>query len=231
MTSKEDLARAVKHIEQAQGFVNVVIANAGYSGPSLQGLRPNASLSELQDHLWNWDSAQLTNVFEVNNIGVLNTTTAFLKLLEAGNKAGNVTQKSQVIATGSAGAYNRVPVGGYAYGGSKAGLIHMMKSFATGLVPYDIRANVIAPGCKCTLKRPVRRQLTSAVYPSEMTENLMKVNDEKGWPKDVVPAQRAGDAQDMTGAVLFLVSRAGAYINGNVLLSDGGRLGVVPSSY
>lgn len=59
----------------------------------------------------------------------------------------------------------------------------------------------------------------------------MKVNDEKGWPKDVVPAQRAGDAQDMTGAVLFLVSRAGAYVNGNVLLSDGGRLGVVPSSY
>lgn len=148
MTSKEDLDRAVKHIEQAQGFVNVVIANAGYSGPSLQGLRPNASLSELQDHLWSWDSAQLTNVFEVNNIGVLNTITAFLKLLEAGNKANNVTQKSQVIATGSAGAFNRVPVGGYAYGSSKAGLIHMMKSFATGLVPYVIRANVIAPGCK-----------------------------------------------------------------------------------
>lgn len=59
----------------------------------------------------------------------------------------------------------------------------------------------------------------------------MKVNDEKGWPKSVIPEQRAGDAQDMTGAVLFLVSRAGAYINGNVLLSDGGRLGVVPSSY
>lgn len=148
MTSKEDLARAVKHIEQVQGYVNVLIANAGFSGPSLQVLRPNASLSELQDHIWSWDSQQITNVFEVNNVGVLNTITAFLKLLEAGNKAKNVTQKSQIIATGSAGAFNRVPVGGYAYGSSKAGLIHMMKSFATGLVPYDIRANVIAPGCK-----------------------------------------------------------------------------------
>lgn len=59
----------------------------------------------------------------------------------------------------------------------------------------------------------------------------MKINDEKGWPKDVVPEQRAGNSQDITGAVLFLVSRAGSYINGNVLLSDGGRLGVVPSSY
>lgn len=153
VTSKEDLARAAKQIEQAQGFVNVVIANSGYSGPSLQGLQPNASLAELQNHLWSWDSAQLTNVFEVNNIGVLNTITAFLLLLEAGNKAKNVTQKSQVIATGSAGAYNRVPVGGYAYGSSKAGLIHMMKSFATGLVPYNIRANVIAPGCECPLAR------------------------------------------------------------------------------
>lgn len=73
--------------------------------------------------------------------------------------------------------------------------------------------------------------LMLSVYPSEMTENVMKINEEKGWSKDVVPEQRPGDAQDMTGAVLFLVSRAGAYVNGNVLLSDGGRLGVVPSSY
>lgn len=148
MTDKEDLARAVKHIEQKQGFINVLIANAGYSGPNLQGLRPNASLSELQEHMLSWDSQQLTNVFEINNVGVLNTIIAFLQLLEAGNKAKNVTQKSQIIATGSAGAYNRVPFGGYAYGSSKAGLIHMIKSFATGLVPHDIRANVIAPGCK-----------------------------------------------------------------------------------
>lgn len=40
-----------------------------------------------------------------------------------------------------------------------------------------------------------------------------------------------GDAQDMAGTVLYLVSRAGAYLNGNVTVLDGGRLGTFPSTY
>jgi len=31
--------------------------------------------------------------------------------------------------------------------------------------------------------------------------------------------------------ILWLCGRAGAYLNGNVVLTDGGRLGVMPSSY
>ena len=53
------------------------------------------------------------------------------------------------------------------------------------------------------------------------------------WAKDnkFIPEQRLGDSEDMSGAILYLVSRAGAYLNGNVLVPDGGRLGVIPSSY
>ena len=57
-------------------------------------------------------------------------------------------QKSQVIATSSIGAYNRSPLAGYAYGTSKAAVVHLLKQFSTALVPYDIRSNIIAPGCK-----------------------------------------------------------------------------------
>ena len=48
---------------------------------------------------------------------------------------------------------------------------------------------------------------------------------------DSIPEKRAGDELDATGAVLFLASRAGAYVNGNVLILDGGRLGMMPSTY
>lgn len=37
--------------------------------------------------------------------------------------------------------------------------------------------------------------------------------------------------KDMAGAIIFLASRAGAYVNGAVWMVDGGRIGCVPSSY
>ncbi|XXH01864.1 T-complex protein 1 subunit zeta [Hypoxylon texense] len=215
VTSKEDLERAVAEIKSAVGYVNVVVANSGILGPSLQGITPETSLSDLRSQLLGWDTTAFTNTYAVNTTGVFNTIAAFLELLDEGNKRGNLKQKSQVIATSSIGAYNRVPFAGYAYGSSKAAVIHMMKQFATGLVPYGIRANVIAPG----------------FYPSEMTEDLKNQHEGKELAKNFVPAQRFGDEEDMSGAILFLVSRAGAYINGNVLVTDGGRLSVLPSSY
>ncbi|KAK7226902.1 hypothetical protein V2G26_014905 [Clonostachys chloroleuca] len=203
------------HIKTAHGYVNLVIANAGIGGPSIKTLKPNASLEEFENHLWGWTAEEFTETFAANTTGAFNTVAAFLQLLGEGNKKGNVTQKSQVIATSSIGAFNRSLTQGYAYGGSKAAVVHIFKQLATTLVPYDIRSNIIAPG----------------FYPSEMTATVIAEREKQGWPKSIIPEQRAGDAQDIAGAVLFLVSRAGAYINGNVLITDGGRLSVVPATY
>lgn len=48
--------------------------------------------------------------------------------------------------------------------------------------------------------------------------------------KSVVPVGRMGDELDMAGQILYLVSRAGAYLNGNTIVADGGRLGRFPST-
>lgn len=45
----------------------------------------------------------------------------------------------------------------------------------------------------------------------------------------VVPLGRMGDDADMAGQILYLASRAGAYLNGNTIVVDGGRLGTFPS--
>lgn len=48
--------------------------------------------------------------------------------------------------------------------------------------------------------------------------------------RSAVPLGRMGDEQDMAGQILYLASRAGAYLNGNTILVDGGRLGNFPST-
>ena len=109
----------------------------------------------------------------------------------------------------------------------------MMKQLATALVPYDIRSNMIAPGStRFRFLFETRGMLILLVYPSEMSEGpILDAILKTGVPKSVIPMQRLGSAEDMAGAILFLTSRAGGYLNGNVLISDGGRLGVLPSSY
>lgn len=69
----------------------------------------------------------------------------------AGNKHGNVEQKSQVVATSSIGGFNKQNTGGYAYGQSKAACTHLVKQLAIALPQWDIRANVICPGCELPL--------------------------------------------------------------------------------
>ncbi|KAI1103729.1 NAD(P)-binding protein [Jackrogersella minutella] len=215
VTSKVDLERAVAEIKSAVGYVNVVIANSGTSGPNVTKTPSEPSLTEFRNQLLGLDTLAFTKTYDVNATGVFNTIVAFLELLDEGNKRSNLKQRSQIIATASIGAYNRVPLAGYAYGPSKAAVIHMMKEFATSLVPYGIRSNILAPG----------------FYLSDMTADLERNFPPKDWPKSFVPEQRFGDAEDFAGNILFLVSRAGAYINGNVLVTDGGRLSVLPSAY
>ena len=45
------------------------------------------------------------------------------------------------------------------------------------------------------------------------------------------PAERTGSEQDFAGLILFLASPAGAYLNGDAMLTDGGRLAQLPSTY
>jgi len=216
VTSKEDLSKVVEYVTKADGFINVLIANSGITGPSLEGLNPTSTLLEIQEFLWKSDIDDFTHTYRVNTSAVFYSVIAFLGLLDAGNKKGNVEQKSQVIATSSIGGFNRMPLAGYAYGTSKAAVTHLMKQFSTALAPHGIRSNIIAPG----------------FYPSEMASGpLDRAFPDGVLPKAFVPAQRVGTIEDMAGTILYLTSRAGAYLNGNVVVTDGGRLSVVPATY
>lgn len=92
------------------------------------------------------------------------------------------------------------------YGISKAAIIHMTKMLAVEWAEYGIRVNAVAPG---TVETPSRA--TTLANPDKRQTILNRV-----------PLHRFGTAEEMAGAVRYLVSPAAAYITGQTLLLDGG---------
>lgn len=94
--------------------------------------------------------------------------------------------------------------GQVAYSASKAGMIGVTKSFAKELAAKNVRSNAICPG----------------FIQTDMTDAL----DEK--VKDTylssVPLNRFGQTDEVSNLVCFLLSKASAYITGEVIKIDGG---------
>ena len=112
---------------------------------------------------------------------------------------------------------------------------HLIKMLSLHLGPHKIRANALAPGCKLPLHSwtPFRLRKLQ-VFPSEISAPLLDGKDgtkEGSFPSSFIPAERTGDEQDISGTILYLASRAGAYLNGNILVIDGGRMSVLNSAY
>lgn len=61
------------------------------------------------------------------------------------------------------------------------------------------------------------------MFPSELASSLISNSkadprEEGSFDKTYIPAERTGDEEDMAGTLLYIASRAGAYLNGNVLM-------------
>lgn len=72
------------------------------------------------------------------------------------------------------------------------------------------------------------------VFPTDLTASLIhgkNPTEEGAYPVEQIPAERAGLPEDIQGPLLYLASRAGAYCNGNCVITDGGKLSMTPATY
>ncbi|PVH94999.1 3-oxoacyl-reductase [Periconia macrospinosa] len=228
VTDLSSLLQLSQTIESQIGYVNLVVANAGAMGPRPLKAPPGSTtpptLAEYRAHALQAPMEDFTQTYAVNNTAVHYTALAFLNLLDAGNKFQNMGAdwRSQIIATSSIGGFSRLPGASFAYNSSKAAVTHMMKMMATAFVPYGIRCNVLAPG----------------IFPSDITTGIFANSaaaggegEVKRFPREMIPAERAGTEEDIAGAILWMVGNAGCYLNGSVVVVDGGRLGTLTSTY
>jgi NAD(P)-dependent dehydrogenase (short-subunit alcohol dehydrogenase family) len=95
-----------------------------------------------------------------------------------------------------------------AYAATKAGIVGFTKAYCDELAARNIQVNAIAPGY-------FKTAITEATRADPATDRRIVEH---------IPAARWGETADLMGAIVFLASRAADYVNGHVLVVDGGYL-------
>jgi 2-dehydro-3-deoxy-D-gluconate 5-dehydrogenase len=92
------------------------------------------------------------------------------------------------------------------YAASKGSVAQITKALANEWAQHNINVNAIAPGYMAT-------------------NNTQKLREDAGRYQAIserIPANRWGTPEDLKGTVVFLASKASDYVNGHVLVVDGG---------
>lgn len=121
--------------------------------------------------------------------------------VDKGGPAGAIINMSSVNAVFAIA--NQVP-----YSVSKGGVNQLTRVMALALAPHGIRVNAIGPG-------------------SIMTEMLTNVNNDeeaRGRILSRTPLGRIGEPSEIASIAAFLASDDAAYVTGQTIYADGGRL-------
>jgi 3-oxoacyl-[acyl-carrier protein] reductase len=135
-------------------------------------------------------------VIDTNLSGAFYVCRAFLPELVA-NRWGRILFVSSIIAGGATGQV--------AYAASKAGLIGMATSLAKEYGPKGITTNVVAP----------------AYFATDMTRDSMS-EGLVDYANKFCPLRRLGDLDELAKTMLFLLSDAAGYVNGETVRVSGG---------
>ncbi|MEA2683149.1 MAG: hypothetical protein QOK05_1477 [Chloroflexota bacterium] len=142
-------------------------------------------------------------VIDTNVKGVFFTTSVLLPMLRA---AATADDPARVINIGSVDGIS-VPVHeSFPYSASKAAVHMLTRHLARRLAAENINVNAIAPG----------------LFPSKMTAFMFESPEMEVALLERIPTGRAGTQEDIAGTVIYLSSRAGAYLTGAVIPVSGG---------
>ena len=140
----------------------------------------------------------LRDVLDLNVLGALLCARAAIPRISTkqGGRGGAIVLVSSAAATlGSAGEY-------VWYAASKGAIDSMTIGLARELAGDGIRVNAVAPGL-----------IATGIHAAGRLERLAPA----------VPAGRAGSAEEVAEAILFLLSDAASYVTGTVVRVAGGR--------
>jgi len=148
------------------------------------------------------------NAVEFNRTLAINVTGSFLMAQAAARhmaergKGAIVLASSTSFISGAVGG--SVGSGGPAYVASKAAIVGLVRSLARSLGPSGIRVNAVSPGITETA-------MTAGYTPERRAASIAQV-----------PMGRLAEPGDIASVGIFLTSEAAKYINGEMIIVNGG---------
>lgn len=196
---QDALARAVRDGVERLGGLDIVVANAGILSIALD--EPTDPLE--RSRVWETTLA-------INLTGVWNTVEVAAPILREAGKGGAIVLTSSTQGLKYA-ANDDLSL--TAYTAAKHGVVGLMRSTAADLAPYGIRVNSVHPtGVNTPMVTNDVMTQYGAKHPrlGELMGNLL--------PIGVI------EPEDVSEAVLYLVSDSGRYVTGVTLPVDAGHL-------
>lgn len=177
--------------------VEALAAAANDTLGGLDALVNNAALVSVPRRpFWEIPDEEWSRVFDVNVRGVWLCAKALLPLLRESGGGAIVNLASETAFSGSTGITH--------YAASKGAVVTLTRALARELGPDRIRVNAIAPGF---IPTEASRTMRSDAYDATATA-----------------LGRVGEPDDLLGTLRFLVSDESAFVTGQTLLVNGGRL-------
>ena len=186
----------VSRQEVMEGAIDTAVKEFG----RLDVLVNNAGVMDDMSPIGDFTNEKLEQVFSVNVYGPMYSMRKAVQVFLAQGDGGNI------INVASLGAMRTAA--GAIYCASKAAVVSMTKNTAFMYIPNGIRCNAIAPGGIAT------EIATSMGMPN--------MNGYGRVQKVLATSPEPGTAENIAAAALFLACDDSSYVNGDVLLVDGG---------
>jgi NAD(P)-dependent dehydrogenase (short-subunit alcohol dehydrogenase family) len=195
---RQSLENAYQKCFSAFGTPTILVNNAGIDSPP--------AISAKAYRLEDIPLEENREIFEVNTLGLFLVSQVFgSRMVNAGR--GSIINIGSLYAGVSPDARFYEHLSGElpflkppAYGASKAAVVNLTRCLATHWAPHGVRVNALSPG------------------------GVLGGQDEEFKRKfcNRVPMGRMATAEDLRGPLLFLASKASAYVTGAELVVDGG---------
>lgn len=180
-------------IDAALGRVDILVNNAGVDRVPGDGFE---QLLETGEQLVHMTDEGFTRLMEINVNGVFFCTREAVKLMLREAQGGAIVNMSSIAGLSA--------TGGHHYAASKSAVLGLTRTCARELGPHGIRVNAVCPG---VIDTPM-----TANVPDHAISRLVAAT----------PLKRKGRAEDIAGAVLYLVGEESSFVTGQWLSPNGG---------